>query len=142
MEAGLGIDAAFRKVAEEIAVASPILAVELLGVVHEVAAGLPRSRALRHLYQRTGLDDVASLVNVLIQAERFGTPIANALRGHSRAARVRRMQRAEAAAARLSPYMTLAMIFFILPCLIVILVGPAIVNVRQVLFPTLHGLSF
>jgi tight adherence protein C len=136
VEAGLGVDAAFRRVADEISEAAPELARELQLVGHEVNAGVPRVEALRHLSDRTGLDDVSQLVNVLVQAERFGTSVARALRSHSDLVRVRRMQRAEEKAARVSPTLTIIMIVFILPCLIVILVGPAIVSVRNALSPS------
>ena len=80
MEAGLGLDAAFRRVAQEMESAAPDLARELQAVNHEVGAGIPRIEALRRLDYRTGLEEVNSLVNVLMQAERFGTSVARALR--------------------------------------------------------------
>ena len=139
VEAGLGLDAAFRRVAEEMENAAPDLSRELQLVTVEVNAGIPRTEALRHLSDRTGLDDINALVNVLVQAERFGTSVARALRVHSEHVRVRRMQRAEEKAAQVSPKLTVAMILFILPCLIIILIGPAIINVKNILLPTLAG---
>jgi tight adherence protein C len=76
---------------------------------------------------------------VLVQAERFGTSVARALRAHAELVRVRRMQRAEEKAARVSPTLTIIMIVFILPCLIVILVGPAVINVKNVLIPSMSA---
>ncbi len=141
VEAGLGLDAAFRRVAEEMENAAPDLSRELQLVTAEVNAGVPRTEALKHLSDRTGLDDITALVNVLIQAERFGTSVARALRVHSEHVRTKRMQRAEEKAAQVSPKLTVAMILFILPCLIVILIGPAIINVIKVLLPTISGAS-
>ena len=96
-------------------------------------------RALRRLGDRTGVDEIVSLCNVLIQAERFGTSVARSLRVHSEVVRVKRMQRAEQKAAEVSPKLTVVMICFILPCLIIVLVGPAIVNVKNILLPTMSG---
>ena len=97
----------------------------------------PHFAALQHLADRTGLDEIKSLVNVLIQAERFGTPIARSLRIHSGLSRTKRMQRAEENAAKISPKLTVAMILFMLPCLIIILLGPAIVRVIRQLLPAM-----
>jgi len=139
VEAGLGLDAAFRRVAEEMESAAPVLARELQAVNHEVAAGIPRVEALRHLDHRTGLDEVNSLVNVLMQAERFGTSVARALRVHSDLVRKKRMLAAEEHAAQISPKLTVAMILFILPSLFVVLAGPAVINVIQTLMPAMAG---
>lgn len=139
VEAGLGLDAAVRRVADEMESAAPDLSRELQLVTAEVNAGVPRSEALRHLADRTGLDDINALVNVLIQAERFGTSVSRALRVHSEHVRVRRMQRAEEKAAQVSPKLTVTMILFILPCLIVILIGPAVIKVKNILLPAMAG---
>lgn len=130
VEAGLGLDIAFRRVADEMAVSAPDLSRELQLVTAEVAAGVPRAEALRHLADRTGLEELLSLVNVLVQAERFGTSVARALRVHSEHVRVRRMQKAEEKAAQVSPKLTIIMIVFILPCLMVVLLAPAMLRVR------------
>ncbi len=139
VEAGLGVDAAFRRVAEEIDGSSPDLSRELQLVTQEVNAGMPRVEALRRLGDRTGVEEIVSLVNVLIQAERFGTSVARSLRVHSEVVRVKRMQRAEEKAAQVSPKLTVVMICFILPCLIIVLIGPAIVNVKNILLPSMSG---
>ncbi|MCB9743161.1 MAG: type II secretion system F family protein [Alphaproteobacteria bacterium] len=139
VEAGLGLDAAFRRVAEEMDEAAPILCAEIRLVNSEIAAGVPRTSALQHLADRTGLDELKSLVNVLVQAERFGTPVARSLRIHSSLTRTKRMQQAEEQAAKISPKLTVAMIFFMLPCLILILLGPAIVRVIRQLLPAMAG---
>lgn len=137
VEAGLGLDAAFRRIANEMEEATPLLAGELALVNAEVSAGVPRSEALQRLETRTGLDEIGSLVNVLIQAERFGTPVAKSLRVHSELVRTRRMQAAEESAAKISPKLTVAMILFMLPCLIIILIGPAVIKVIRNLLPAI-----
>lgn len=133
VEAGLGLDAAFRRVALEIENAAPELAREFQLVTHEVSAGVSRVEALRHLEQRTGLDEVRSLVNMLSQAERFGTSIAKGLRAHAKVTRQKRMSRAEEVAAQVSPKLTVVMIVTLLPCIFIILLGPAGVKVAQIL---------
>jgi tight adherence protein C len=125
VESGLGIDAALQRVAREIAPASPSLANELQLVNHEIDGGVPRLEALRRLGARTGVSEIQSLVNMLTQAERFGTSIARSLRVHSKVTRQRRMSRAEEEAAKVGPKITIVMILFMLPCLMVVLLGPA-----------------
>lgn len=139
VEAGLGLDAAFRRVSEEMENSAPDLTREYQQVNNEVNAGMARTEALHRLGERTGIDEVVSLVNVLVQAERFGTSVARSLRVHSDLVRVRRMQRAEEKAAQVSPKLTVIMILFILPCLIVLLIGPAIINVKNIILPTMSG---
>ncbi|MBW1877790.1 MAG: type II secretion system F family protein [Deltaproteobacteria bacterium] len=131
VEAGLGLDAAFRRVAEELETAAPDLAFEFQMVNHEISAGFTRIDALRRLQERTGLDEVKSLVNMLTQAERFGTSIARSLRVHSEVTRQKRMSKAEEEAAKISPKLTVVMILFLLPCLMIVLLGPAVVNVMN-----------
>lgn len=131
VEAGLGIDAAFRRVASEMEAAAPDLSREFQLVNHEISAGVPRVDALTHLYERTGLDEVRSLVNMLSQAERFGTSVAKSLRVHATATRAKRMAKAEEEAAKVSPKLTVVMIIFLLPVLMSILMGPAIINVKN-----------
>ena len=141
VEAGLGVDAAFQRVAKEIEPAAPELARELQMVNHEVAAGIPRIDALRRLDARTGLQEINSLVNVMTQAERFGTSVANALRVHSELVRNKRMLEAEERAAQISPKLTVGMIIFILPSLFIVLVGPAAINVIRNLLPAMAAAS-
>ena len=129
VEAGLGLDAAFRRVADEIEGPAPILSAELKAVNQEVTAGVSRVEALRHLDQRTGLEDMKQLVNVLAQAERFGTSVARALRVHADLVRTKRQLKAEEKAAQISPKLTVVMILFIMPSLFAILLGPAMVQV-------------
>jgi tight adherence protein C len=119
------LDAAFRRVAAEIQQAAPDLSQEFQLVNHEISAGVPRVSALRHLEQRTGLEEVRSLVNMLAQAERFGTSVAKSLRTHLAVVRKQRMSRAEAQAAAISPKLTVVMILFLMPVLMSVLLGPA-----------------
>jgi tight adherence protein C len=95
VEAGFGVNQSLARVAEEFAAKSPILAKEFDLVVHETRAGKSTHEALRALSERTGVSDISSLVALLVQTERFGTSVANTLRVHAEAMRVRRMQRAE-----------------------------------------------
>ena len=139
VEAGLGLDAAFRRVAEEIEPAAPELSEELQMVNYEVSAGMPRVDSLKRLDARTGINEMASLVSVLIQADRFGTSIAKALRIHAELVRSKRMLVAEENAAQISPKLTVVMILFILPTLMAVLLGPAIINIGRTLWPTLSG---
>lgn len=133
VEAGLGLDAAFRRVAIELETAAPELSREFQVVTYEISAGVPRVEALRHLERRTGLDEIRSLVNMLAQAERFGTSIAKGLRVHSRMTRAKRMSKAEEEAAKVSPKLTVVMILFLLPVLAMVLMGPAIIRVMEVM---------
>lgn len=132
VEAGLGLDAAFRRVSIEIETAAPELSREFQMVTYEISAGVARVEALRHLEARTGLDEIRSLVNMLAQAERFGTSIAKGLRVHSRMTRQKRMSRAEEEAAKVSPKLTVIMILFLMPVLGMVLMGPAIIKVMIV----------
>ena len=129
VEAGLGLDAAFRRVAAEMEAAAPELAREFQLVNHEISAGITRVDALRHLEHRTGLDEVRSLVNMLAQSERFGTSVAKSLRVHARVVRQKRMAKAEEEAAKVSPKLTVVMIIFLLPVLMMVLMGPAMIRV-------------
>ena len=137
VEAGLGLDAAFKRIAKEMENSAPLLSVELQLVNYEVEAGVPRVEALRHLDHRTGLAEVNALVNVLLQAERFGTSVAQALRNHSDLVRKKRMLAAEEKAAGISPKLTVAMIVFVLPALFTVLVGPAAVNIKNNVLPAM-----
>jgi tight adherence protein C len=141
VESGLGLDAALRRVAEEMEIAAPELAAELQQVNHETAAGVPRHEALRHLDRRNGLSEMSALVGVLVQADRFGSSVAKALRIHAELVRKKRMLSAEERAAKASPKLTVVMVLFILPSLVMVLVGPAIVNIARNLWPTLTGLG-
>lgn len=134
VEAGLGIDAALSRVSEEIGLASPILGAELNLTFLEVQAGITRPEAFRRLADRTGVEDLRALSAMLIQTEIFGTSVARALRVHSDGMRVKRMQHAEEKAAAVGVKMTIPLILCILPSLIAVLIGPAVVSIAETMF--------
>lgn len=139
VEAGLGLDAAIARVGEELKLQSKALYEELHLVNLELRAGASRERALHNLALRMGLEDVDGLVAMLVQSERFGTSIADSLRVHSEALRVKRRLRAEEAAAKIPVKLLFPLIFCLFPALLVVLVGPAGINIYRVLLPTLAG---
>ena len=133
VEAGLGVNQALQRVADEIALVSPALS-EQMGLVNlEIRAGTPRDEALRHFAERTDLEDVSSLATVLIQTERFGTSVAQALRTHSDVLRTKRRQRVEEAAAKTAIKMLFPLVFCIFPALFVVILGPGILQALKVL---------
>jgi tight adherence protein C len=139
VEAGLAIDAALNKVAAEIQHESKVLAEELHLVTLELRAGSTKERALRNLALRTGVEDVDALVAMLIQAERFGTSIADSLRVHADMLRTKRRQRAEEAAAKIALKLLFPLIFCIFPSLLLVLLGPAFIQIYRILLPTMAG---
>ncbi len=139
VEAGLGTEAAMMRVAEDMQLKSPALADELRIVNLELRAGADRERALRNLAIRTGVEEVDSFVTMISQAERFGTSIAASLRVHSEMLRTRRRQRAEEAAAKIALKLLFPLIFCIFPSLMVVLMGPAMIQIYRVLLPTMGG---
>ncbi|MBA5639924.1 type II secretion system F family protein [Duganella sp. LX20W] len=139
VEAGLGMDAALGRVANEIGLKSPLLADELNLVTLELRAGNTKERALRNLALRTGVEDVDALVAMLVQAERFGTSVADSLRIQSEQLRTKRRQRAEEMAAKIALKLLFPLIFFIFPSLLVVLMGPAFIQIYRVLLPGISG---
>ena len=133
LEAGLGIDAAIARVSADMALYAPALAAELAQVSRELRAGAGRQAALRAMAHRTGLHELQSLVAVLAHAERFGTGVAASLRQHAAELRLRRRQLAEEKAARLALKLLFPLIFCIFPSLLLVLLGPASIQVRQAL---------
>jgi tight adherence protein C len=131
VEAGLAMDAALARVANEIGLKSLVLAEELQLVTLELRAGSAKDKALRNLALRTGVEDVDALVTLLIQADRFGTSIADSLRVQSDQLRVKRRQRAEEQAAKVSLKLLFPLIFFIFPSLFVVLLGPAALSLYR-----------
>ena len=132
IEAGLGLDAAIARTAEELRLRSPAFADELHLVGLELRVGASRTLALRNLALRTGLEEAASLVAMLLQADRFGTSIADSLRVHADGLRTRRRLRAEEAAAKMPLKLLFPLIFFIFPSLMLVLIGPAAINIYRV----------
>ena len=139
VEAGLGLDSAVERVGREMQIESEALAQEfsLLGL--ELRAGATRADALRNLALRIGLADIDALVAMLIQADRFGTSVADSLKVHSEALRNKRRLRAEEAAAKLPVKILMPLIFCVFPALLMVLLGPAIINVSEALLPQLSS---
>ena len=135
VEAGLGLDQAIQRVGEEIAFAHPDLSDELRLINLELRAGKARSDALKNLGDRTGVDDIISLVAMLVQTDKFGTSVAQSLRVHSETVRTKRRQRAEEAAAKTGVKMVFPLVFCIFPSIFVVTIGPAAIKFVQVLVP-------
>ncbi len=127
VEAGLSLDQATARTAEELHVSQPILSDELSVVALEQRAGSARAEAWKHLADRTGLDIVRNLVSMLVQSEQFGTSIAKTLRVHSDTLRTKRVQEIEEKAAKLSVKLLFPLVFFIFPSLFVVVLGPAVI---------------
>jgi tight adherence protein C len=135
VEAGLGLDQAIQRVGEELAFAHPDLSDELRLINLELRAGKGRSDALHNLAERTGVDDISSLVAMLVQTDKFGTSVAQSLRVHSETVRTKRRQRAEEAAAKTGVKMVFPLVFCIFPSIWVVTIGPAAIKFIQVLAP-------
>ena len=131
VEAGLSLERALVKVAGEIHVKSMVLAQELQLVLMEMRAGFTKERALRNFALRSGVEDVDTLVAMLIQSERFGTSMGTSLRVHSDNLRSKRRLMAEEAAAKIALKLLFPLIFFIFPTLLIVLVGPAGIQISR-----------
>ncbi|RCS25029.1 type II secretion system F family protein [Phyllobacterium salinisoli] len=129
VESGMSTEAAFRKVAEEIGAQSVELAEEFVLTNAELSFLPERRQAYENLANRTGLDSVKSVMQALIQAERYGTPVAQALRTLSQESRDMRLMEAEKKAAALPPKLTVPMILFFLPVLFMVILGPAFIQI-------------
>ncbi|MEZ5645227.1 MAG: type II secretion system F family protein [Burkholderiaceae bacterium] len=137
VEAGLGLDAAMNRAASEIGMRSQALEDELNLVALELRMGVKREVALRNLALRTGVDDIASFVAMIVQADRFGTNVAEALRIQGETMRTHRRLRAEERAAKIPLKLLFPLIFFIFPALMLVLMGPAMISIYRVLLPTM-----
>jgi tight adherence protein C len=131
VEAGLGLNQAIVRVSDEVEHISEAMSEELQIVNLEIRAGSPREEALRHLGTRTGLKDIQGLVAMLIQTDRFGTSIAQALRVHSDDLRMKRRQRAEEAAAKTTIKLVIPLAIFVFPAMFVVILGPAVLNIME-----------
>jgi tight adherence protein C len=135
VEAGLALDQALMRVGQDLHHAHPELSDEFHLVNLEMRAGKPRAEALRNLVERTGVNDIRSLVGTLIQTDRFGTSVAQALRVHSDSLRTERRQRAEEQAAKTTIKMVIPLVLFVLPSIIFVTLGPAIIELIRTLSP-------
>ena len=128
LEAGLALDQAILKTSEELSIAHPELAEELRLVNIECRAGKPRLEAFKNFAARTKVDDVRALVAMLVQTDRFGTSVAQALRIHAETARTKRRQRAEERAAKIGVKLVFPLVFCLFPAFYVVTLGPAIIR--------------
>lgn len=139
VEAGSGLDQAILKASEELMISHPALATELQMITTEVRAGKPRLEAFKNFAERTKVDDVRSLVAMLVQTDRFGTSVAQALRTHAQVSRTKRRQRAEERAAKIGVKLVFPLVFFLFPAFYVVTLGPAVIQFVRVFFPLAGG---
>jgi tight adherence protein C len=138
VEAGLGIDQATARAAQELAPTHPVIADELDIVVLEQRAGRPRAEAWRHMAERTDVEVVRNLVSMLVQSEQFGTSIAKTLRTHSETLRTQRIQTVEEMAAKTTVKLIFPLVLFIFPCLFLVTLGPAVILMSEEFKTFLH----
>jgi tight adherence protein C len=131
IEAGLSLDQATARAAEELKTAQPELCDELYIVVLEQRAGRPRGEAWKHMSERTDVDAVRNLVSMLVQAEQFGTSIAKTLRVHGDTLRTQRVQAVEEAAAKTTIKLIFPLVLFIFPSLFVVILAPAFITIMK-----------
>ncbi len=131
VESGLALPQAIERVAEEMAVSQPELALELALVNAEVRAGIPSTEALKHLAERTGLEDIRGLVSLLAQSIRFGTSVADTLRIYAEEFRDRRTQLAEETAAKIGTKLIFPLVLCLWPSFFLVAIGPAIIGVLK-----------
>ena len=129
-ESGLGLDAALNRVSKEITRTNPFLAEELYLTNLEIRAGAGRNQALKNFALRVNLDSVHNLVSMLVQADRFGTSVSESLRVQAEVMRIKRMQIAEEIASKIPVKMLLPMIFCIFPALLLVVIGPAMIQIK------------
>ena len=140
VESGLGIDQAIMQVAKELNVAHPEICDEFALMNLELRAGKRRAEALHNLADRAGVEDLKKLVAVLVQTDRFGTSIAQSLRGHADYLRVMARQRAEEKASKLAVKLVFPIFFCVLPTLFVVTIGPVITRLVRDLIPMIENM--
>jgi tight adherence protein C len=131
VSSGMGLDTAWNAVCEEFRGVSPILADEMALSNLEMHLGAQRADAMRNMAKRTGVEDISSMVATLVQSEKFGTSVSQALRTYADAMRSERSQRAEEAAEKLAVMLLFPMVMFIFPCMFIVILGPAGVKIRE-----------
>jgi len=139
ISAGLGLDAAIDRVGKELKIESKALAEEFHTLNLELRTGATHENALKNLATRTGVEDIRALVGMLIQTEKFGTSVAEALRVHADGLRGKRTLRAQETAAKIPVKLTIPMILCIFPALMVVVLGPAILSISGTMFPAMTG---
>lgn len=137
VEAGLGLDMTFKRVGDEIRPICTDLSDEFALTNREVRAGKNRSDCFKNMALRTGVSEINNLMTILVQTSRFGTSLAKALRIHSDAMRIKRRQIAEETAAKSTVKLIFPLVCFIFPAIFVVLVGPGVIRIVQVLFPVM-----
>jgi tight adherence protein C len=138
MEAGLSLQATIHRVAEEIRDVSLDFYQELQITGGEMRAGIPRETALKNLGKRTGVSSVQSLVTLMVQSEKLGTSLAQSLRAHGDFTRMQRTLRAEEMAAKLPVKIVVPLIFFILPAMFIVIIGPGAIHMAKTLIPLMY----
>lgn len=139
LEAGSALDQAILKVSDELGLAYPALAEEFRLIITETRAGKPRLEAFRNFASRTGVEDVRSLVAMLVQTDKFGTSVSQALRIHADTSRTKRRQRAEERAAKIGVKMVFPLVFALFPAFFIVTLGPAVIKFIRVLFGQILG---
>jgi tight adherence protein C len=139
VEAGLGLDQGIRKVADEMELTYPVITEELQLSTLQLQMGRARGSVLQDLGARTGVDDLRALASLLIQADKFGSGVAQALRVQSEAMRTKRQQIAEEKAAKTAVKLIFPLVIFIFPGVFVVLVGPAAIQMAREMFPAMSG---
>lgn len=141
VESGLGLDGALARVADEIGRAHPLLSEQFGFIGRELRVGRDREVALRSMAERIGIDEVTSLVTLLIQTDKLGTSIGDALRAHAYEMRSTRLLRAEEKAMKLPVKLSVPLIFFILPALLLVILAPASISIGRDMFPALQNVD-
>ncbi len=133
VSAGMGLDMAWNSVADEIRRVSDVLADEMSLTNLEIHLGASRSEAMRHMSERTGADELSSMVAMLLQSDRFGTSVRDALRTFATSMRELRSQRAEEAAEKMSVKLLFPLVMFVFPPIIIVTAGPAVIKIVQIM---------
>jgi tight adherence protein C len=131
VSSGMGLEMAWNAVADDFRTVSPILADEMSLATLEMHLGADRAHAMRNMARRTGVEDISSLVATLVQSERFGTSVSQALRTYADALRTERSQRAEEQAEKLSVKLLFPMVLFIFPVMFIVILGPAVIKIHE-----------
>jgi len=131
VSSGMGLEMAWNAVADDFRTVSPILADEMSLATLEMHLGADRAHAMRNMARRTGVEDISSLVATLVQSERFGTSVSQALRTYADALRTERSQRAEEQAEKLAVKLLFPMVLFIFPVMFIVILGPAVIKIHE-----------
>ncbi len=131
VSSGMGLDMAWNSVAKEIRHVSVLLADEMTLANLEIHMGAERAVALRHMAERTGADEISSLVATLVQSEKFGTSVAEALKVFAESMRVQRSQNAEEAAEKMAVKLIFPMVLFFFPAMMIVMIGPAVLKIME-----------